>query len=276
MHNVLAGHETSQITDVPFTLTLLHVGVAAIGSAVVRTFPALSVATHSAVRAHVSPAIQCPGSLPVTDQLAEPEAGSSEESSCPAPLPALQTSTLAHQITPTPPWPTEPFCHPDAPAVGVVLLSTLPAWSPATHSDDDGHETAQMRVVPSTSARVHAPAPPVGSVEVRIPPDPSLATQNETEAHETPQMLSVPSTSTRVHAPAPPVGSVEVKIPPDPSVATHSEDDGQETLLIDVPGSIVALDHAAAPPAGLVELNRFPPEAPARQSEVLAHETVSI
>lgn len=113
---------------------------------------------------------------------------------------------LAHEMTPTPPVPTGPFFHEDAPPVGLVELSTLPAWSPATHRVADGHEIAQMRMFASTSLRLHAAVPPAGSLEVRIPPLPSDATHAVLEAQETPHRGLVPSTSARVHAPAPPSG----------------------------------------------------------------------
>ena len=126
--NAVVGHDTSQMTDEPFTSLLVQIGLGSPGSYVVSTSPALSVATHNDRGVQVRPASQWPGSSPVTCHVLGPATGSTDVSSCPLPLPATQTFELTHEITPVPPSPTAATSQAAAtPAMGRLELRMLPA-----------------------------------------------------------------------------------------------------------------------------------------------------
>src|SRR5947209_6580797 len=71
-----------------------------------------------------------------------------------------------------------------APLAGWMEVSTLPAWSTATHSDNDGHEIPTRFCPPSTFLTAQADAPPAGSVEVTTSPALSTATQSDADGHD--------------------------------------------------------------------------------------------
>jgi hypothetical protein len=112
----------------------------------------------------------------------------------------------------------------EAGVVGVIVLTTLPALSPATHKVADEQDTLSRAWPLSTVAG--ADQEDVGLVEVSTLPAPSTATHRDTEGHEIPKMLKV-STLATDHEPAT-VGVVEVTMLPALSPATQSDADGHE------------------------------------------------
>ena len=146
-------------------------------------------------------------------------------------------------------------------AVGVALPTiALPATSTATHSDADGHETAEIRVLPSTLAVLHAGAPPAGLVDVNTSPAPSRATHNDTDGHATCKPTGDAPAANPVHAAAPPVGLADANTfaPPAP---THSDTDGQARSDSPAPnaeGVIGETVQADASPDGMLEVATFP------------------
>jgi hypothetical protein len=164
--------------------------------------------------------------------------------------------------------------HAPAPEVGLVELSTLPALSAATHSDDEAHETSLSWVPSSMFVAVHAPAPAIGSVEVATAPAAPLTTHSGPDTQEmlvtrfTPAMV-LPGVCDQ--AAAPPVGSVEANVSPYASIATQSETPSQDTPTI-ASRSMLVTFHAPAPPAGSADVRTLPALSVATHSDVDGHD----
>jgi hypothetical protein len=168
----------------------------------------------------------------------------------------------------------------DAPSVGSVVISAFPAWSTATHSDLEGHETP-LTPLPSMFAGVLqvADAPSAGSVViVAVPPEkpPLSATHSDAGAHDipvTPMKPKVIRTGALQVADAPSAGSLVVTAFPKLSDATHSELVGHEIALSPRAPVLVGALHVGDDAAGLVVVTAFPAWSTATHSSLVGHET---
>ena len=133
--------------------------------------------------------------------------------------------------------------HAPAPPLGLVLASTLPEASPATHSDAEGHVIAWMTLGAPSGASTLTGEPHVpltGSVEVTMEPLASPATHRVVVGQEI-TSSGESSTLPSVQAFAPAVGLVECQLGPG-AVDGHAQrrhrarHPGQRILAGDVGG----------------------------------------
>jgi hypothetical protein len=123
-------------------------------------------------------------------------------------------------------WPADTGFHALAPLAG-FLLARRPPDPIATHSFDDGHETADSDWVHATSNLRQADRFAAGRVETTAPPASSTATHRATVGQEIPSSDCELWYRIAFQADDLPVGFT-VDARPSPLPATHSDSDGQE------------------------------------------------
>src|SRR5262245_71964 len=241
---------------------------ASAGSSEVRTLPALSTATQSEIEGQATPSSEIVPSLTGSISQLEPSVGSVEVSTLP--LSSTATQSVDGDSTHETSWMMLPGSVPDsivhvaeAPPPGFVEVTKLPAPSPATHRDADGHPSAQKRfVVPSMPALVAQFAPP--SVVVSALPALSTVAHSDTEGQAMSTSVLAPSTPmSRVQVGVAASGLLEYTTRPIRSTPTHSV---VGVVVHDMPSSCVMgrngfgggstslIVHAPAPPVGFVEV----------------------
>src|SRR2546423_173087 len=122
------------------------------------------------------------------------------------------------------------MCHAEAPPVGLLVVSALPARSDARQKVIVGHEIATSELAPSMFVAFHADGPPVGFVAVMAFPVQSTATHSRIEGQEMP-ISPRPSPgfgSTCVNEACKAREGSSVPTRPASPATTQSEDDGQD------------------------------------------------
>jgi len=284
-HNETDGHETARTESRGWKSKRCHVGATASGFVETNELPYPSTATHSDGEGHET-ASGVPevltryqsGPANSAHAFAPPVGFVERKASPPVPLSSTRqrvSDAQATALNAESGW-TAAEIHVAEPPVGLDVLTTLPCWSAARHSDVEEQDRtfAPKCASPVEADSVHAPAPPVGFVEVQTPPSPSSATQSEADGHETLHNPAAPATLTGLQVLAPPAGFVEVRTFPWSSTPTQSEFDGHDIdsrlPVFSTPPNV----HAAGPPVGLVDVimaESSPPNT--TQSEADAHVT---
>ena len=162
-------------------------------------------------------------------------------------------------------------------AAGLVVRSARPAWSTATHSDREAHET-HRELLP-----VYAPGWSIvtgarqlgvlaaGSVVITASPESPTATHNELVGHETETSELVPAVSIsagELQVGRVAVGSFEITAELLESATTHSAVEGQETpTVFPAVSTCAGVLQVGLAAAGSAVITAFPYSSSATQSD---------